>query len=91
MVCEACHWAIPSRSSPLIAKKSRSFDPNDKAAFPVGYGDEHFIERNTSIDYRIRFQNTGTDTAFNVVIVDTLSAWLGFHHHPSRSGRPPLT
>jgi uncharacterized repeat protein (TIGR01451 family) len=53
-----------------------SFDPNDKAAFPVGFGDEHFIERNTNIDYRIRFQNTGTDTAFNVVIVDTLSAWL---------------
>src|SRR5690606_8518432 len=28
------------------------------------------------IDYTIRFQNTGTDTAFNVLITDTLPAYL---------------
>ncbi len=53
-----------------------SYDPNDKQGFPLGYGAEHFIEANTPIDYMIRFQNTGTDTAFTVVIKDTLSAWL---------------
>ncbi|MEL6863561.1 MAG: T9SS type A sorting domain-containing protein [Bacteroidota bacterium] len=53
-----------------------AFDPNDKAGFPFGVGDEHFIEENVALDYRIRFQNTGTDTAFKVVILDTLSAFL---------------
>lgn len=53
-----------------------SFDPNDKHATPEGYGDEHFIEKNTDIEYRIRFQNTGTDTAFTVEVLDTLSALL---------------
>lgn len=53
-----------------------AYDPNDKMAFPKGYGTEHFIEANTDIEYRIRFQNTGTDTAFTVVVLDTLSQHL---------------
>jgi hypothetical protein len=53
-----------------------SYDPNDKQASPVGVGEEHLIRENTAIDYKIRFQNTGTDTAFTVVVLDTLSEWL---------------
>jgi uncharacterized repeat protein (TIGR01451 family) len=53
-----------------------AFDPNDKSAAPTGYRDEHFIAQNTEIEYLIRFQNTGTDTAFTVVIRDTLSQHL---------------
>lgn len=53
-----------------------SFDPNDKQAFPIGYGEQHFLEANTDIEYLIRFQNTGTDTAFTVTIRDTLSSFL---------------
>jgi sugar lactone lactonase YvrE len=53
-----------------------SFDPNDKAATPQGVGDEHFILPNTRLDYKIRFQNTGTDTAFTVTLRDTLSPWM---------------
>ncbi|MEZ4918531.1 MAG: T9SS type A sorting domain-containing protein [Saprospiraceae bacterium] len=53
-----------------------SFDPNDKQGFPIGYGEDHYIEENTDIEYLIRFQNTGTDTAFLVVIRDELSPWL---------------
>jgi hypothetical protein len=49
-----------------------SFDPNDKQASPVGFGEDHLIEPQTDIEYLIRFQNTGTDTAFKVVIVDLL-------------------
>ncbi len=37
---------------------------------------EHFIEPNIPLDYQIRFQNTGTDTAFTVAVRDTLSTWL---------------
>ncbi|MCC7246399.1 MAG: hypothetical protein IT269_12020, partial [Saprospiraceae bacterium] len=53
-----------------------SFDPNDKYGFPLGFGTDHFIEKGQSLDYRIRFQNTGNDTAFLVVIRDTLPATL---------------
>lgn len=50
-----------------------SFDPNDKRNFPAGDGEEHFVKENTDIEYHIRFQNTGTFMALNVVIKDTLS------------------
>lgn len=53
-----------------------AYDPNDKNASPVGYGDEHYIEENTDLEYLIRFQNTGTDTAFTIVIRDTISGFL---------------
>ncbi|MBK8966668.1 MAG: T9SS type A sorting domain-containing protein [Lewinellaceae bacterium] len=55
---------------------TNSYDPNDKQAFPTGFSDEHFILENTELEYRIRFQNTGTDTAFRVILLDTLSAYL---------------
>jgi len=53
-----------------------SYDPNDKQGFPLGYGEQHYIRPGTALEYLIRFQNTGNDTAFTVRIVDTLSAWL---------------
>jgi len=53
-----------------------AFDPNDKQGFPIGVGSEHNIRPGQAIDYLIRFQNTGTDTAFTVVIRDTLSTFL---------------
>ena len=53
-----------------------SFDPNDKHGFPRGYGAEHLIRSNQSIEYLINFQNTGNDTAFTVTIRDTLSMYL---------------
>jgi uncharacterized repeat protein (TIGR01451 family) len=49
-----------------------SFDPNDKRGFPLGFGDDHIIDRNQDLEYMIRFQNTGNDTAFTVVVRDTL-------------------
>ncbi len=53
-----------------------AFDPNDKRAFPAGYGPEHAITPETALEYLIRFQNTGTDTAFTVLVHDTLSQFL---------------
>lgn len=51
-----------------------SYDPNDKQAFPRGIGEENFIRSTDEIEYLIRFQNIGNDTAFTVVIIDTLAA-----------------
>jgi uncharacterized repeat protein (TIGR01451 family) len=71
-----------------------AYDPNDKQGFPLGYGDENYIKPNQDIDYMIRFQNTGTDTAFNVVLVDTLDEHFnlatlrpgaGSHHYEFES------
>ena len=53
-----------------------SFDPNEKLAFPEGFKTQHFIEQNTPIDYQIGFQNTGNDTAFTVILRDTLDKSL---------------
>ncbi len=53
-----------------------SWDPNDKRGFPKGYREEHFITDSTDLEYHIRFQNTGSDTAFRVVIRDTISEFL---------------
>ena len=53
-----------------------SYDPNDKQGFPLGFGAEHRIRPGQELEYLVRFQNTGTDTAFTVVIRDTLSPWL---------------
>lgn len=52
-----------------------AYDPNDKRGFPLGHSGGQ-IEPNTRLDYAIRFQNTGTDTAFTVFILDTLDASL---------------
>ncbi|MEL6866955.1 MAG: hypothetical protein AAFP19_21195, partial [Bacteroidota bacterium] len=49
-----------------------AFDPNDKSAFPTGFGPSHLINDNTDLEYLIRFQNIGTDTAFQVINKDTL-------------------
>ena len=65
----------PFKSS-FCQQNRGSFDPNDKTASPVGFGENHLLEANVPIDYLIRFQNTGTDTAFKVVVIDTLAEWL---------------
>lgn len=56
-----------------------SYDPNDKTGFPLGVTEDHHIQPNQQLQYRIRFQNTGTDTAFTVVIRDTLETDLDIY------------
>jgi hypothetical protein len=80
-----------------------SYDPNDKLVTPVGLTKERYTPTNTALKYKIRFQNTGTDVAYRVVVVDTLSEHLdlrtlqvGATSHPGRfevsgKGLPVLT
>lgn len=60
----------------ICLENQGSFDPNDKQGFPVGLSNKGYIDKTQSLEYLIRFQNTGTDTAFTVVVRDTLSPWL---------------
>ncbi|MCB0767294.1 MAG: hypothetical protein KDB95_08805 [Flavobacteriales bacterium] len=54
-----------------------AYDPNDKlATTSSGSTSIWSIDEDEWIDYTIRFQNTGTDTAFHVVITDTLPSDL---------------
>lgn len=73
-----------------------SYDPNDKTAFPEGFTEQHLIEPGTDIEYLLRFQNTGTDTAFKVVVVDVLPPELdlatvrpGASSHPHKYSISP--
>jgi uncharacterized repeat protein (TIGR01451 family) len=59
-----------------------SYDPNDKQSQPKGWGNQHQIVPGQTLHYNIRFQNTGTDTAFVVQVRDTLDAaldWSSLH------------
>ncbi len=68
---------------------SAAYDPNQKTAIPTGVGPEHLLAANKPIRYTIEFQNTGTDTAFRVLLRDILPTQLnantfrpGFSSHP---------
>ena len=69
-----------------------SYDPNDKQVTPRGEEETGNITRADSLlTYQVRFQNTGTDTAFTVVILDEISDELdistvrpGASSHPYR-------
>lgn len=72
-------WASISGGSALATDTTRriiggSYDPNDKLATPQLTTTQ--VAEGQFINYTIRFQNTGTDTAFTVVIADTLNSLL---------------
>lgn len=54
-----------------------AYDPNDKQVYPNRSEQPPFTDNYTLFDeklmYTLRFQNTGTDTAFNIVLRDQLS------------------
>jgi uncharacterized repeat protein (TIGR01451 family) len=54
-----------------------SYDPNDISVTPLGIEKNGQITTNDSVlTYTVRFQNTGNDTAFRVVVIDTISSDL---------------
>jgi uncharacterized repeat protein (TIGR01451 family) len=50
------------------------FDPNDISVYPSGN-----ITAGTELEYTVRFENTGNDTAFNIHVLDTLSNYVDFN------------
>lgn len=80
-------------NEPYLAKNCRSnigsYDPNDKQSFPKGFGEDQLIWQNVDVEYLIRFQNTGTDTAFTVRIEDQLPKELELaSFEPGASSHP---
>jgi uncharacterized repeat protein (TIGR01451 family) len=72
------HFPLPQspQSKTNCLNITGAYDPNDKQVFPIGFTSNHIIQPNTPLTYLIRFQNTGNDTAINILIIDTLSAFL---------------
>ena len=80
-----------------------SYDPNDKQVTPTGVTAQHYTPTGAPLRYQVRFQNTGTDDAYRVEVVDTLAVDLDLRtlrmtmaSHPYRlavtgHGRPVLT
>lgn len=100
----SCSWRL-SYQNPLFMPRSGlpfntfyhaiyglPYDPNIKVANPEGYDSlHHYIFPNHPIDYTVHFQNTGTDTAEVVVILDTLSAHLNIGSLEMRGSSDPYT
>ncbi len=76
--------------SKFCERNRGSFDPNDITGYPDGITDKRYIDNEQQLDYVIRFQNTGTDTAFNIRIenqipikeLDLATLSLGASSHP---------
>lgn len=56
-----------------------AYDPNDKSVTPQGFGAPGYIKNNQELEYLVRFQNTGNDTAIDVMIRDQLSNYLDWN------------
>jgi|GEM_PF-266349 len=66
-----------NNTSTMVRIITGAYDPNDKlATTSLGGTSSWIIGEDEWIDYTIRFQNTGTDTAFHVIITDTLPSTL---------------
>jgi len=50
-----------------------SYDPNEKTVSPSGITAKNYVPTKGPLHYSIGFQNTGSDTAYKIVVVDTLS------------------
>ena len=64
-------YNLNNNADSLIARIVNSFDPNDKLVTATP-GNNSYITPKSVLDYTIRFQNTGTDTAYMVVLKDSL-------------------
>ncbi len=83
---------LPLTSLNNVFTISCAIDPNDKFVLPRGEGVHHAVPIDQDwLDYTIRFQNTGTDTAFNVLLVDRLSTDLDWSSMEVLGTSHPLT
>lgn len=68
-----------------------SYDPNDKTENNGGIIGSDYITAGKYLNYTIRFQNTGTDTAFNVIVRDTLDSKLDWSTFEMVTASHPYT
>lgn len=70
-----------------------SFDPNDKQVLPLGveFGNSNGNIVNTQeLNYTIRFENTGTDTAYKIMVKDIIDTNLDIRTLRMKASSSPL-
>lgn len=68
---------LPNNNVVVLRERvTGSFDPNDKQEAHGSMLFKHEYDAGNWLTYTIRFQNTGNDTAFNIMIADTLLSGL---------------
>lgn len=73
----AANLPILFEQPPFLLTVSCAYDPNDKLVTPQGFGPAGAVPIDQEwLEYTVRFQNTGTDTAFTVQLLDTLDSDL---------------
>ncbi len=68
-----------------------SYDPNDKQELTGKSEEGYFLSDSTELEYLIRFQNTGNDTAYLVEVLDTLDTNLDLNTFHRVSNSHPVT
>jgi hypothetical protein len=69
-----------------------AYDPNDKSVFPEGVDSlHHYTLLHENLRYTIRFQNCGSDTAFNINIIDTMDMKLDMSTFKILYSSSPMT
>lgn len=69
---------VSNNAATLVQIITGAYDPNDKSVRTSSQWSDnlYYIGTDEWLDYTIRFQNTGTDTAFLVVVTDTIQPGL---------------
>ncbi len=73
---ESCDTNNVNNSATGTRIVTGSMDPNQIAVSPIGAGPQHITPPDYRFHYTVEFENTGTDTAFKVIIIDTLPSFL---------------
>ena len=89
--------AVLTDADTVLQTVTCSCDPNEKAVnpsgtlFPSGSYYDQMVVQDVPLDYQIRFQNTGTDTAYAVIIRDTIDHSLDLSTLEIQGGSHPFT
>ncbi len=82
----------PANNSDTVHRViSASYDPNEKEVYPKGNIPPSFIANGDVLEYIVNFQNTGTDTAFTVIVTDSISQKLNLSTFKLISSSYPVT
>jgi len=82
---------IYNNSDTIAGFVVNSWDPNNKQVTPEGMIENSAAAAEQELEYTIRFQNTGTASAVNITILDTLSGWLQVPSFTLLSSSKPCT
>jgi uncharacterized repeat protein (TIGR01451 family) len=67
---------IANNTDSLKRITTASYDPNEKEVSAPASISPQFVSNGNYLNYTIHFQNTGSDTAFHIILNDTLSSNL---------------